>query len=99
MRAAEREIWQIICKTRFLFIVLNNCILYTATASYLPIQFFTSSAKTLLFFVCQLLYIKGELGELQIYFRKIPLHQQNFLVVSVLSNSPWLPKNFKKCPK
>jgi len=32
--------------------------------------------------------IKGELGELQIYFRKIPLHQQKFLVVLVLSNSP-----------
>jgi len=27
---------------------------------------------------------KRELGELQIYFRKIPLHQQKFLVVSVL---------------
>jgi len=30
--------------------------------------------------------LKVELGEFQIYFRKIPLHQQNFLVVSVLSN-------------
>jgi len=29
---------------------------------------------------------KGVLGEFQIYFRKIPLHQQKFLVVSVLSN-------------
>jgi len=26
---------------------------------------------------------------------KVPLHQQKFLVVSVLSNSPWLPRNFK----
>jgi len=43
--------------------------------------------------------IKEELGELQFYFRKIPLHQQKFLVVSVLSNSPWLLRNFKKCPK
>jgi len=39
--------------------------------------------------------LKGELGELQIYFRKIPLHQQKFLVVSVLSNLPWLPRNLK----
>jgi len=39
-------------------------------------------------------YIKGELGVLQ-----IPLHQQKFLVVSVLSNSPWLPRYLKKCPK
>jgi len=31
--------------------------------------------------------------------RKIPLHQQKFLVVSVLSNSPWLPRNFKIGPK
>jgi len=38
---------------------------------------------------------KGELKELQIYFRKIPLHQLKFLVVSVLSNSLWLPRNFK----
>jgi len=43
--------------------------------------------------------LKGELGEFQIYFRKIPLHQQNILVVSVLPNSPRLPRNFKKCPK
>jgi len=40
-------------------------------------------------------YIKGELGELEFYFRKIPLHQQKFLVVSILSNSPWLPRNLK----
>jgi len=41
--------------------------------------------------------IKGELGELDFYFRKIPLHQQKFLVVSVLSNSPWLPtEKFEK---
>jgi len=43
---------------------------------------------------------KGELGELEIYFRKIPsLHQQKFLVVSVLFNSPWLPRNLKNGPK
>jgi len=39
--------------------------------------------------------LKEELGELQIYFRKIPLHQQKFLVFLVLSNSPWLPRNLK----
>jgi len=39
--------------------------------------------------------LKGELGGFQIYFRKIPLHQQKFLVVWVFSNSPWLPRNFK----
>jgi len=44
-------------------------------------------------------FLKGELGELKIYFRKIPLHQQKFLVVSVLSNSPWLPRNSKNVPK
>jgi len=33
--------------------------------------------------------LKGELGEFYIYFKKIiPLHQQKFLVVLVLSNSP-----------
>jgi len=42
------------------------------------------------------LTIKGEIGELQFYFRKIPLHQQKFLVVSVFSNLPWLPRNLKK---
>jgi len=44
-------------------------------------------------------YFKGELGELEFYLKKIPLLQQKFLVVSVLSNSPWLPKNLKKGPK
>jgi len=39
--------------------------------------------------------VKGVLGVIQIYFRKIPLFQQNFLVISVLSNSPWLPRNLK----
>jgi len=34
--------------------------------------------------------LKGELGEFQVYFRKIPLYQQKFLVVSVLYNSLWL---------
>jgi len=38
---------------------------------------------------------KGELGEFQIFFRKIPLHQQKFLVVSVLSNLRWLLRNLK----
>jgi len=37
--------------------------------------------------------IKGELGKLEFYFRKIPLHQQKFLVVSVLTNSSWLSRN------
>jgi len=27
------------------------------------------------------------------------VYQQKFLVVSVLSNSPWLPRNLKKYPK
>jgi len=42
--------------------------------------------------------VKGKLG-VQIYFRKIPLHQQEFLVFSILFNSPWLLRSFKKCPK
>jgi len=42
---------------------------------------------------------RSPIGELEFYFRKIPLHQQKFLVVSVLSNSPWLPKNLKNGPK
>jgi len=41
------------------------------------------------------LSVKEELGEIQIYFWKIPLHQQKLLVFSVVSNSPWLPKNLK----
>jgi len=62
---------------------------------------FMDSPKAELF-VSQLHFrkiVKGELVELQFYFRKIPLHQQKFLVVSVLPNSPWLPRNVKKCPK
>jgi len=43
--------------------------------------------------------LKGELGELEFYFRKTSLHQQKFLVASVLSNSPWLPRNLKNRPK
>jgi len=43
--------------------------------------------------------LKGELGELQLYFRKIRLHQQKVLVVSVLSNSPWFSRNLKNGPK
>jgi len=43
--------------------------------------------------------IKGELGELQFYFRKIPLHQQIIFVVSVLSNSPWFLRNLKNRSK
>jgi len=38
---------------------------------------------------------KGELGKLEFYFRKVPLHQLKFLVVLVFSNSPWLPRNLK----
>jgi len=30
---------------------------------------------------------------------KDTLHQQKFLAISVLSNSPWLLKNLKKCSK
>jgi len=47
----------------------------------------------------QLLNLKGELEVIQIYFRKMPLHQQKFLVVLVLSTLPWLLRNLKKCPK
>jgi len=43
--------------------------------------------------------LKGELGELKFYLRKIPLHQQKFLVVSVLSNLAWLLRNLKTGPK
>jgi len=39
--------------------------------------------------------LKGELGEIQVYFRKIPLYQQKFLMVSVLSSSPWLLRYLK----
>jgi len=39
--------------------------------------------------------LKGEEAELEFYFRKIPLHQQKFLVVSVLSNSPYTPASIK----
>jgi len=35
--------------------------------------------------------IKAKQGVIQFYFRKISLHQQKFLVVSVLFNSLWLP--------
>jgi len=42
-----------------------------------------------------LLNVQVELGELQICYRKI----SKFLVVPVLSNSPWLPRDLKKCPK
>jgi len=37
-----------------------------------------------------------ELGKLEFYFRKLPLHQQKFLLVSVLSKSkpsPWRNHN------
>jgi len=43
--------------------------------------------------------VKRELGELEFYFRKIPLHQQKSLVVSGLSNSPWLLRNLKNGSK
>jgi len=39
-------------------------------------------------FLDVILILKGELGEIHIYFRKVFLHQQKFLVVSVLSYSP-----------
>jgi len=44
------------------------------------------------------LFFKRHLRELHIYFRKILLHQQKFSVVSVLSNSTWLPRNLKNVP-
>jgi len=47
----------------------------------------------------KLKYFKRGIGELEFYFRKIPLHQQKFLVVLVLSNSPWLLRNLKNVPK
>jgi len=37
-------------------------------------------------FLCFRIIVKGELGELQIYIRKIPLHQQKFLAVLVLGS-------------
>jgi len=39
--------------------------------------------------------IKGKLGEMKLNFRKILLYQQTILVVSVLSNSSWLPRDLK----
>jgi len=63
------------------------------------LTFFLISIQLLILLTCNLwachntlhdYIIKGKLGEFQIYFRKIPLHQQKFFVVSVLSNSPWL---------
>jgi len=41
--------------------------------------------------------LKEELGVLEFYFRKIPLHQQKFFVFRGLgfSNSPWLPRIWK----
>jgi len=41
-----------------------------------------------------LVYIKEKLGEFHI-LRKIPVHQQKFLVVLILSNSSWLLRNLK----
>jgi len=38
--------------------------------------------------------LKGELGELVFYIRNTPASTK-ILVVSILSNSPWLPKNLK----
>jgi len=37
----------------------------------------------------KVIFVEEELGELRFYIRKIPLHQQKYLVVSVLSNLPW----------
>jgi len=42
--------------------------------------------------------IRGELGELQIYFKKDTPASTKILVISV-SISPWFPINLKKCPK
>jgi len=39
--------------------------------------------------------LKAEQRVIQFYFRKIPLHQQRFLVVSIFYNSPWLTKYLK----
>jgi len=44
------------------------------------------------------LKVKEELGELQFYLERY-LASTKFLVVSVLSYSPRLPRNFKKCTK
>jgi len=51
------------------------------------------------FYIRSFVALKGELGELEFYFREIPLHQQKVLVVSVLSNSSWLQRNLKNGPK
>jgi len=32
---------------------------------------------------------------IQFHYRKIPMHQQKFLVVSEIFNSVWLPRNLK----
>jgi len=52
----------------------------------------TFSAKTESVMSTQIEVLEGELGVIQIYFRKILLHQQKFLVVSILSNAPWLQR-------
>jgi len=41
---------------------------------------------------------KGKL-EISIYFKKDTPASTKTLVVLVLSNSPWVPRNLKKCPK
>jgi len=44
--------------------------------------------------------IKGELRELEFYFRKIPrVASTKIFGVSVLSNSAWLSRNLKNAPK
>jgi len=45
--------------------------------------------------IFEIIFPLKELEKLEFYFRKIPLHQQKFLVVSALANSPWLPRNLK----
>jgi len=42
--------------------------------------------------------LKGEIGRIPDLL-KIPLHQQTFLLVLVLSTSLWLPRNLKQCSK
>jgi len=43
--------------------------------------------------------IKAGHKSIQLYFRKLPLHQQKILVFSVFSNSLWLQRYLKLCPR
>jgi len=44
-------------------------------------------------------YVKGELENYRFTLERYPLHREKFLMVSVLSNSLWLLRNLKICPK